>query len=176
MFIKQTKAGYTEDGEQFANGRFLVVFSHNPYKAEEQANRPVYSPVDWMERRRNQSLCSCAGNPSYFQKSCPTHKDSYVIPTVDCRKLYATVRQCNMKQFGNWMMGTVNIAGQRVTVSGSYGSDGLPTDYENLNESALSKVVPLPDSLANEFWAGGGHNSSGKEATAMRQWALATFK
>ena len=77
---------------------------------------------------------------------------------------------------GHWMIGSVRIKGQSVTVSGSYGNDGSPMDYENLLTSARAELVELPTELANTFWAGGGHNSAGNEADAMREWALATFK
>jgi hypothetical protein len=170
MFIK-AKGGYDSHGEQFAKGKFLAVFSHNSYMAEEQANRAVYGPVDIIETRRGKSACTCAGHPIYWQKSCPTHAADYVIPKVDGHKLYAIVLDCSMRQCGPWMMGSINIAGQRITVSGAYGHDGLTCDYEKLTPAAREKLVEVPQVLAETFWNGGGHNSSGKEAPAMRDWA-----
>jgi hypothetical protein len=95
---------------------------------------------------------------------------------LDGRKLYACVRHVSLKQMGAWMMGTARIAGQSVTVSGSYGSDGLPMDYEELTPAGRQKLVEVPKDLADKYWAGGGWNSSGSEAPAMKEWALKTFR
>lgn len=129
MFITSKSRSYARDGQQRASGKFLAVFSHNGFKAEEQANPVVPGPalMDWIKADRA-TVCTCAGNPHYYQKSCPVHAVEYRVPEVP-KKLYAVVRSCAMSQCGQWMMGTINIAGQRVTVSGSYGSDGLPMDY-----------------------------------------------
>jgi hypothetical protein len=88
------------------------------------------------------------------------------------RVLYACVRRVALRQLGHWMMGTARIGGHSLTVSGSYGGDGLTCDYEKLPKAARAKLVRLPDDLTNEFWAGGGHNTSGAEAPAMRKWAM----
>jgi hypothetical protein len=73
------------------------------------------------------------------------------------------------------MMGQARIAGQSVIVSGAYGGDGLPKDYEKLTLAARGKLVRLPEELEAKFWAGGGHNSAGSEAKAMKAWAIETF-
>lgn len=91
------------------------------------------------------------------------------------RKLYACVRHVSLNQCGHWMIGTARIAGQSITVSGSYGGDGLPKDYEKLTPAARQKLTEVPADLAEQFWNGGGHNTAGAEAPAMRQWALQTF-
>lgn len=93
-------------------------------------------------------------------------------------KLYACVRHCSLRQFGHWMTGTVNIGGQRVTVSGSYGADGLTMDYEKLSPAARAKLVEVPAGIAHAFWhpEHPGWNSAGSEATIMRQWAQETFR
>ena len=173
MFITSKNRSYTRYGQQRASGKFLAVFSHNESKAEEQSNPVVPGPVlmDWIKADRT-TVCTCAGNPYYYQKSCPVHAIEYRVPEVP-KKLYAVVRHCVMSQCGHWMMGTINIAGQRVTVSGSYGADGLPMDYEDLAPAARSKVVEVPEDLAEVFWRGGGHNCAGSEAPAMRHWAIA---
>jgi hypothetical protein len=178
MFIKQSQRGYGRNGEQFARGRFLAVFTHNKFKAEEQANPRVEGPAYWPAffPTKPPHDCTCAGEAYYYQKSCPVHKSSYVIPEVDGRKLYGIVRHCSLRQFGHWMMGTINIAGQRATVSGTYGDDGLPMDYEDLTLAARAKLVELPKELCDKFWAGGGWNEAGSEAQAMHDWAAKTFK
>lgn len=172
MFVKQSQRGCNRNGEQFARGSFLAVFAHNQFKAEEQANRPVYGPILWPWIKADRTkVCTCAGEAYYYQKSCPVHSSEYVIPEVDGKKLYGIVRHCSLSQCGHWMMGTISIAGQPITVSGTYGDDGLPMDYENLSLEARSKLVEIPKNVQDAFWSGGGWNSSGSEAPAMREWA-----
>lgn len=85
--------------------------------------------------------------------------------------LYAVVRSVTLSQCGHWMMGSLQLAGEAVTVSGAYGSDGLPGDLDKLSEAQQRLLVEVPFDLAVEFWSGGGWNSAGKEAPAMRKWA-----
>ena len=83
-------------------------------------------------------------------------------------KLYAVVRSCSMSQFGHFMMGFVKIGGQRLTVSGTYGSDGLPMDLDKLTpENQRKYLTAVPKDLQDKFWAGGGHNSAGSEGPDM---------
>lgn len=117
----------------------------------------------------------CVFHSNQFKRAEETGRDWREHPKELRRKLYATVRYCHLKQFGHWMMGTVSIGGSRVTVSGAYGGDGLPMDLEKLPETARSRLVEVPADLAEKFWNGGGHNSAGTEADAMRTWALETF-
>lgn len=70
------------------------------------------------------------------------------------------------------MMGRANIGGRWRSVSGAYGSDGLPMEVDALPADAL----PLPRELYDAWSKGGGHNGAGTESDAMRAWALATFK
>jgi len=90
-------------------------------------------------------------------------------------ELYAAVRHVSLHQFGHFMMGFARIAGQRITVSGAYGNDGLPDDYDKLTPQAQSKLTPLPADLTEIFWKGDGHNSTGNEREPMLKWALQTF-
>jgi len=85
--------------------------------------------------------------------------------------LYAVVRSVTLSQCGHWMMGSLQLAGEAVTVSGAYGSDGLPGDLDKLSEAQRRLLVEVPFDLAVEFWSGWGWNSAGKEAPAMRKWA-----
>ena len=85
--------------------------------------------------------------------------------------LYAVVRSVTLSQCGHWMMGSLQLAGEVVTVSGAYGSDGLPGDLDKLSAAQQRLLVEVPFDLAVEFWSGGGWNSAGKEAPAMRKWA-----
>jgi hypothetical protein len=138
MFIKRSQSGYNQNGEQFARGSFLLLFSHNPYMWEEQNKRSMPKDLE--------------------------------------RKLYACVRHVSLRQFGNFMMGTVRIAGQSVTVSGCYGGNGLPKDYEKLTPVGRTKLVEVPAELAEIFWRSDDrHNSAGSEGPLMRDWARNTF-
>lgn len=83
------------------------------------------------------------------------------------------VRFCAMRQFGNFMMGFIRVKGQRLTVSGSYGSDGLPMDVPR---EIYELGVELPAELREAWNKGGGWNSAGSEAPAIRAWAKQTFK
>jgi hypothetical protein len=86
--------------------------------------------------------------------------------------IFAVVRKVTLSQFGNFMMGRANINGKWKTVSGAYGSDGLPMEIDALPKDA----VKLPSDLYNAWKDGGGWNSCGNEAAAMCQWARETFK
>ena len=79
------------------------------------------------------------------------------------------VRKVALQQLGHFMMGRANIRGKWFTVSGSYGSDGLPMDVPQ--EVYDSLTVTLPADLYQAWNKGGGHNSCGSEAPAVRKWA-----
>jgi hypothetical protein len=85
---------------------------------------------------------------------------------------YAIVRKVAMQQCGQFLMGRANICGKWATVSGTYGNDGLPMDVDRLPTDA----VALPVALYDAWSKGGGWNSAGSEASAMRQWARETFR
>lgn len=86
--------------------------------------------------------------------------------------MYACVRTVSLRQYGHFMMGTARIGNKSVSVSGSYGNDGLPMDVDEIPPDAVS----LPQELYDVWNKGGGWNSAGSEAEAMRKWALETFK
>lgn len=85
---------------------------------------------------------------------------------------FTVVRKVALRQLGHWMMGRVNFGGKWRGVSGAYGNDGLPMTVEALPKDA----VRLPGELYDAWNKGGGWNSCGGEASAMRQWARETFK
>lgn len=70
------------------------------------------------------------------------------------------------------MMGRVNIGGKWHTVSGTYGDDGLPMTVDT---ATFECGTPVPEELYEAWSKGGGWNSCGNEAAAMREWALKTF-
>lgn len=88
--------------------------------------------------------------------------------------LRACVRYAHLSQLGHFMMGAVTVGAHRVTLSGSYGNDGLPCTCPTAD--LWDRLHPLPADLQTAYWSGGGHNSAGSEAPALRAWALAHFK
>jgi hypothetical protein len=72
------------------------------------------------------------------------------------------------------MMGSAKLGDYQTTLSGSYGSDGLP---ETVPDDVYCRFgLELPDELYDAWNNGGGHNSAGSEAVAMRKWALENLK
>lgn len=84
--------------------------------------------------------------------------------------LYACVRKVALGQFGHFMMGRANIGGSWVTVSGAYGNDGLPMNYDKLTDRQRAAFVAVPEEIAAIYWEGGGHNNAGSEAGVMRKY------
>jgi hypothetical protein len=86
--------------------------------------------------------------------------------------LRAIVRYVRMRQLGHFMMGSARVNGHSLTLSGSYGSDGLPT---SVPDDVYDAGVELPQYLYDAWNKGGGWNSAGSEAAQMREWAKQTF-
>jgi hypothetical protein len=84
----------------------------------------------------------------------------------------ALVRHVSMSQCGHFMMGNARVHGERLTLSGSYGGDGLP---DSVSANVYDVAVPLPEELYVAWKNGGGWNGAGSEAKAMREWALANL-
>ena len=84
----------------------------------------------------------------------------------------ALVRSVALHQLGHWMMGTARIKNQSITVSGVYGSDGLPV---NVSKEIYDIGIDVPKRIYNLWNKGGGWNSCGYEADAMGGWAVKTF-
>lgn len=87
--------------------------------------------------------------------------------------LYACIRQVAMSQCGHFMMGSARVGPDRLILSGPYGSDGLPENYDRLSPGARSRFTRVPDAIAALYWypASPGHNGSGSEARAMAAYA-----
>ena len=104
-------------------------------------------------------------------------------------ELRAALRHVRMRQCGTWIMGSVKVGPHNLTLSGSYGSDGLPMNttktterkcwhlfhpgywversyFEEVPAVNWESLVPLPEELIQEFWhpEHQGHNSAGSEA------------
>ena len=99
-------------------------------------------------------------------------KQDNISATCAADNTFAVVRKVALRQCGHWMMGRVNLCGHWRTVSGAYGSDGLPMDVDTLPRDA----VRLPAALYDAWSKGEGWNSAGNEAPAMRAWAREQFK
>jgi hypothetical protein len=85
----------------------------------------------------------------------------------DTSNTFAIVRKVALQQFGHYMMGSANICGKWKTVSGAYGSDGLPMTVDVLPKDAK----PLPTELYDAWNKGGGWNGAGSEVAAMAEFA-----
>lgn len=84
--------------------------------------------------------------------------------------LRAVVRRTRLHQCGHFMMGRANLFGHSLTLSGSYGADGLVNDVP---PEVFQLAVPVPGGLYDAWSHGGGHNTAGAEAPALRTWAHA---
>lgn len=77
-----------------------------------------------------------------------------------------------MEQCGHFMMASPTVKGHKLSLSGSYGSDGLPMEVP---QELYDAAKPLPKELYDAWNNGGGWNSAGNEAPAMAEWALKEF-
>lgn len=84
-------------------------------------------------------------------------------------EIRALVRKVALRQLGHFMMGSAHAFGHRISISGAYGSDGLPV---SVPDAVFDRAIPLPSGLREAWNHGGGWNSAGSEAPAMRRWAL----
>lgn len=86
----------------------------------------------------------------------------------DLRKIRGIVRKVALRQLGQFMMGFVRVGARSLSISGSYGCDGLPM---TVHPDVYRYGVDIPDELYEAWNKGGGWNSSGSEAPKMREWA-----
>jgi len=87
-------------------------------------------------------------------------------------KLFGVVRSVRLHQFGHFMMGTMKVGAQKVTLSGAYGGDGLPRDLSNVAEENRSLLHEVPADLAARFWkCDDGWNSAGSIGPDIATWA-----
>lgn len=80
----------------------------------------------------------------------------------------AIVRKVALEQFGHWMMGEAKIKNHSITISGTYGSDGL---IKTVPDEVYKEGIQLPEYLYLAWAHGNGWNSAGTEASQMREWA-----
>lgn len=96
---------------------------------------------------------------------CTPNRPGPIDPITETR---AIVRKVAMQQLGHWMMGTARAAGRSLTLSGSYGADGLT---KTVPPEVYAIAHPVPPELMQQWATGGGWNSAGSEADAFRAWA-----
>jgi hypothetical protein len=156
MFITSTNSGY-HGTEQFCSGLFLILMQPKP-----SDKYPMMSDV-----------CSDCGKTRVEHDISVEERCRYFRPSSVSYPLRAVVRHVAMKQLGHFMMGYARIKGVTITLSGSYGGDGLPT---SVSDKVYESGVELPQYLYGAWAKGDGWNSAGAEAPLMREWALANLK
>lgn len=121
------------------------------------------------------------GSGGYNRHGEQTARGDFLVIFAKGQELRAAVRHVRMSQLGHWMMASVKIGPYKTTLSGSYGSDGLPKnttksvprtcwhlsgitnneeyywyertyEWEDVPVVNWEKLVPLPADLTQEFW------------------------
>lgn len=143
MYIEKTLCGYDSSGQQIAR-RALFLMLVQPKTESTLVDNKLQYKVDTGE------ICSSiTGDPEF--------------------PIRAIVRKVALQQFGHFMMGNARVKGKVLTISGSYGSDGLPM---SVSMQVYNEAIPLPKYLIEAWNKGGGWNSCGSEASEMRKWAI----
>jgi hypothetical protein len=107
-----------------------------------------------------------------------SHPDCKFTHTSEVR---AFVRTVQLDQLGHWMMGTMNIPVHdggphaSVSMSGTYGADGLTTTADQ-RWDLWKSLWPLPEDLAYLFWTDDGHNGPGRNGINILRWATRNEK
>ena len=79
-------------------------------------------------------------------------------------EIRALVRQVALRQLGHFMMGTARVKNHSITLSGTYGGDGLTVDVPAV---VFNEGVPLPAPIWNAW------NKGRNEV--VRNWARKRF-
>jgi hypothetical protein len=91
--------------------------------------------------------------------------------------LYGIVRHVSMRQCGQFMGGTLHLGDQEVSLSGTYGGDGLPLSLYEVRSWNRGCLTKLPPEIEEAYWKGeGGHNSAGSEGLTLHEWGKALLK
>jgi hypothetical protein len=203
MFITVKRSGYTGSGEQFCSGLFLILTqprtdsskypSHSNKcsecgKTREEHDTPLPPDVQkisdsmhrmwkrlFLTRRQDNpymqdvyDACELILNAKHSVEGCRYFRASAISYPIR-----AIVRHVAMRQLGHFMMGTARVDGISLTLSGSYGADGL---VSSVPDEVYERGLELPVELHEAWNKGGGWNSAGSEADAMKQWALSHLK
>jgi hypothetical protein len=198
MFIERSASGYDRSGQQVTRrARFLILVSLGLERIEETCVRcNGTGKIGWEEDglHGEKSCFNCIPIEclacerkgwTYDEKvderakTCePCNGSGYLGPSgkqsryVHHTEIRALVRKVAMSQRGHWMMGRARVFGHSLSLSGSYGGDGLTV---TVPREIFDRAVPIPPELHEAWNKGGGHNSAGNEALAMRDWALANL-
>ncbi len=197
MYIEPSARGYDRSGQQVTRrARFLILVSLGLERTEEVCNVcsgfGKYVHGDDLDNARILPCYHCIPIPCAacdrkgwtFDEAVDEHANTceackgsgYLGPSgkmvkyIHHKEIRALVRKVAMHQCGHFMMGRARVFGSTLTLSGSYGGDGLTVEVPR---EVFERAVPLPQELHDAWNAGGGHNSAGSEAFAMREWALA---
>lgn len=198
MFIRTKYSGYNRHGEQCAAGLFLILMEpkHDTDRypivssvcsdcgkdrAAHDAKLPdeVREVSDQLHRTWHYLFRLRVGGDSEVLKDAveiildakrKVEGCRYFRPARVSYPIKAIVRHTSFRQLGHWMMGAARVHGHRITLSGSYGGDGLTCNVPD--EVYEGYGVELPEELRKAWADGGGWNSAGSEAPKMREWAL----
>lgn len=144
----------------------LTELSHSD-KAEYERVKEEMQTL--FEEKRDRHVDGCPKCDAYkaFYATCRNFQAA-----ASKQPLRAIVRYVRMRQCGQFMMGSARVGKHNLILSGSYGGDGLP---KSVPDEVYEAGVELPQELYDAWNNGGGWNSAGSEAPAMRAWALANF-
>jgi hypothetical protein len=95
----------------------------------------------------------------------PAHTKETEDGRIDMR---ARIVYARMSQLGHFMMASVVVKGHHISLSGTYGGDGLCV---TVPKEVWDTGIPVPSELYDE-WNSGGHNGPGKEAKHMHEFGL----
>ena len=174
MFIASGRNWYAGT-EQRSSGTFLLLCL--PEEPAEQITWEcpwtVYESEDDYEQGRSRKCGTRMKLSSHVMPNaeCPScervsSEPSWNAPFEDIRCL---VRHVELHQCGHWMMGDMTVHGEKISLSGAYGCDGLPRDVKR---KTWEKALPLPAHLIEALKTGGGHNGVGTEGMPIREWAI----
>lgn len=199
MYIEKTVSGYDRSGEYVARrARFLILVGLGLERTEVTCERcsgfRQYVDGDDPDTARVVPChhcipikCgACDGNGYNYDPKVDEHarvcepckQTGYLGPSgkmvkyVHHNEIRALVRKVAMHQCGHFMMGTARAFGHKLTLSGSYGSNGLTVEVPR---EVFEKAVPIPQELHDLWNKGDGWNGAGNEARAMQEWALANL-
>jgi hypothetical protein len=201
VFIQLKYSGYNRHGEQSAAGRFLILMQPDTFQSEKYPHWaevckcglrkhehtviphvPACAEHGIVARLRaraggtEQELDAILAGEKYHPACAPCqahrayaeHCHQFFPPANPAPPLRAIVRYVRLRQLGHFMMGSARVGKTRLTLSGSYGHDGLPV---TVPDEVYEAGAPLPPELYEAWNKGGGWNSAGSEAEAMRRWA-----
>jgi hypothetical protein len=202
MFITSKYSGYNRHGEQVAAGLFLILLEPKndsgqyPTRSgecfdcgriESEHSAPLSASVQTIHDQLHRAWMHIFKERCELGERTESNKDAaeiimeaqrrvtgcrYFRPKSITYPIRAIVRHTSLKQLGHWMIGFARVHGERITLSGSYGGDGLTC---TVPDAVYNRGIELPAELRNAWNSGGGWNSAGSEAPAMRQWALANL-